>query len=223
MAFIYKYEDKNNNEVVYVGISRNWETLVKRFAQHRRLDDWARFDEYKIYYSETKTETDAQALEGHYIALYSPKYNTAKSKWGCLSFAPPAIPWTEYNPHKAENLQTIYKQERELYWARLWDMYSAIEELQRKWESLKALYYDLEKKEGKLRRKAVREFLGSGYSCTPEVKELLKAKDKDRLYELYGEEEVAYKFANSEELWEAIEDLAAYGALYDQWVGYYTN
>lgn len=97
MPYIYKYVNKDTNEVEYVGIIKADSNFPNRFTQHKS-DGWYKPDKYKIYYKQLESQTDAEALEGHFIALYgSDKYhNKAKSKWGECSFAPD-IEWDEFD------------------------------------------------------------------------------------------------------------------------------
>ena len=97
MPYIYKYVNKDTDDVEYVGIIKSDSNFPNRFIQHKS-DGWYQPDKYKIYFKQLKSQTDAEALEGHFIALYgSYKYhNKAKAKWGECSFAPD-IEWYEFD------------------------------------------------------------------------------------------------------------------------------
>lgn len=97
MPYIYKYVNKETEQVEYVGIIKSDSNFPGRFYQHS-TDPWYVPNKYQIYYAEVETQTDAEALEGHFIATYRSDrfYNIAKGKWGICSFAP-LVKWTEFN------------------------------------------------------------------------------------------------------------------------------
>lgn len=97
MPYIYKYVNKDTDDVEYVGIITSENNFPNRFIQHKS-DGWYEPNKYKIYYKQLKTKTDAEALEGHFIAFYQSYkfHNKAKSKWGECSFAPD-IEWNEFD------------------------------------------------------------------------------------------------------------------------------
>ena len=94
MAYVYKYTDKNDGVVKYVGIIRKESNFPKRFQQHKS-DSWANDGDWEISYIEVSSTTDAEALEGHFITLYETDsyYNKSKSTWGVCSFAPENLTW----------------------------------------------------------------------------------------------------------------------------------
>ena len=69
MPFVYKYVNPTTKQAEYVGIVKSDDGLKKRIAQHQR-DDWYKNSFYSIYYTHVETQTDAEALEAHFIALY---------------------------------------------------------------------------------------------------------------------------------------------------------
>lgn len=78
MIGIYKYVDKETNEVVYVGKAIN---IRKRLYEHVYLGDaseWFGETGYEVYTIETKNRTDADILETAMISYYKPKYNKFK-------------------------------------------------------------------------------------------------------------------------------------------------
>ena len=97
MPYIYKYTDKNDGLVKYVGIIRNDTNFPRRFTQHWR-DEWFSKGDWQIEYCEFPSVSDVEALEGHFITIYGSAewYNKAKATWGRLSFLP-EIKWQEWN------------------------------------------------------------------------------------------------------------------------------
>ena len=98
MPYIYKYVNKETDDVEYVGIIKADSNFPRRFDQHKS-DSWYKPNKYTIYYSAVESQTDAEALEGHFISLYESYkfHNKAKDKWGICSFAP-EVSWEEYEP-----------------------------------------------------------------------------------------------------------------------------
>lgn len=90
MPFVYRYIDKADGVVKYVGIvCRNCDNaLHKRIKEHFNSDDWAKLFNWRVEYIEVKTKGDAHALEGHLISYYKTYewFNKAKSDYGLLSF-----------------------------------------------------------------------------------------------------------------------------------------
>lgn len=98
MAYIYRYVNKKNGITEYVGIITKESNFPRRFEQHKR-DPWYEFGKYDIYYAVVESQTDAEALEGHFIAEYESYdyHNKAKINWGKCSFAP-NVKWEKYDP-----------------------------------------------------------------------------------------------------------------------------
>lgn len=101
MAYIYRYTDRSDNIIKYVGIV--WSesrTLSQRIAEHSaerkfKGHDW--IIEYK--YVPSMTRTDAEYMEAHYIALYhTDRYlNSSKQAWGVSRFIPTdEVGWERY-------------------------------------------------------------------------------------------------------------------------------
>lgn len=92
MAFVYKYIDKSDGIVKYVGIvygpSRS---LSQRIAEHEK-DGWYQGIEWEIRYltEDITSRTDAEYFEAHYISLYgTDKYfNKSKAGWGISKYLP---------------------------------------------------------------------------------------------------------------------------------------
>lgn len=99
MPWIYKYVDKKDNLVKYVGLVYNdsIKQLYRRIYEHKydftSNDKWKQYanDEFDIYVLEpsiVKTKGDAEIIEAHLIDYYkSYNYlNRAKGDWGRCSF-----------------------------------------------------------------------------------------------------------------------------------------
>lgn len=90
--FVYKYTDKSDGIVKYVGIvygpSRS---LSQRIEEHKK-DDWYQGTEWEIRYltEDITSRTDAEYFEAHYISLYgTDKYfNKSKAGWGVSKYLP---------------------------------------------------------------------------------------------------------------------------------------
>lgn len=95
MAVVYRYKDLADDKIKYVGIvygkSR---TLEQRIREHSR-DDKFKNHIWLIEYFNVKSRTDAEALEGHLIALYETyEYlNVSKRKWGLSEYLPSEFDW----------------------------------------------------------------------------------------------------------------------------------
>lgn len=102
MAFVYKYTDKSDGLVKYVGIvcREGKNALNKRIKEHSNVDDWATSHNWDLHYIEVKTKNDAHALEGHFIAYYKSYewFNKAKADYGLLSFVDSnKFEWKRFN------------------------------------------------------------------------------------------------------------------------------
>ena len=82
MSFLYKYTDKNDNIVKYIGIVYN-RSLSKRIKEHE-YDNWFDKGDWKIEYITLQSRTDAEFLEAHFISFYQTYlwYNVCKKSWG---------------------------------------------------------------------------------------------------------------------------------------------
>ena len=101
MGYVYRYRDKKDGIIKYVGIVwSNNRTLFQRIKEHER-DDWYKKSEWYIeYISENiTTRTDAEYFEAHYISLYKTDqyYNIKKSGWGVSNYLPERNDWTRIN------------------------------------------------------------------------------------------------------------------------------
>lgn len=89
MPYVYKYTDKTDNKVKYVGLIKADSNFPKRFYQHHK-DWWHDEGDWSISYTEVSTQTDAEALEAHLIEYYKTTqfYNRAKAGWGLSEYLP---------------------------------------------------------------------------------------------------------------------------------------
>ena len=92
MAYVYRYTDKSDGIIKYVGIV--WSksrTLSQRIAEHSAERKF-KGHEWLIEYKDVPemTRTDAEYMEAHYIALYhTDKYlNSSKGGWGISRLIP---------------------------------------------------------------------------------------------------------------------------------------
>lgn len=118
MPYVYRYISSNDETDKYIGIIKRDNNFPGRFIQHK-TDDWYGDDVWIIKYTYVPTITDAEALEGHFIAKYQTwkYYNKSKASWGECSFAPTEYLWEIYNPKevKKEDLyETIKRLEARL-------------------------------------------------------------------------------------------------------------
>lgn len=118
MGYVYKYIDKKDGIVKYVGIVYcEGRSLAQRIKEHT-MDSWYETSEWNIYYLESgiNTRTDAEYLEAHYIALYNTgKYfNKAKSGWGISNFVPDReTEWRLYiDPNDRDDSNKVPEEER---------------------------------------------------------------------------------------------------------------
>lgn len=114
MPYVYKYTDKTDGIVKYVGIvcRQGDNALLKRLKEHSATDNWAISHNWKVEYLEVKTKGDAHALEGHFIAFYKSYewFNKAKSDYGLLSFVDGnTFEWKEFE-QDSEILNQYYSE-----------------------------------------------------------------------------------------------------------------
>lgn len=97
MPYVYKYTDKTDKKVKYIGIIKKDSNFPNRFQQHKK-DWWYSEGDWLISYIEVSTQTDAEALEAHLIEYYKTTkfYNRAKAGWGLSVYLPNAedLNWT---------------------------------------------------------------------------------------------------------------------------------
>ena len=89
MPYVYKYTDKTDNKVKYVGLIKADSNFPYRFRQHYK-DWWHSEGDWSISYTEVSSRTDAEALEAHLIEYYKTTqfYNRAKTGWGLSKYLP---------------------------------------------------------------------------------------------------------------------------------------
>ena len=103
MGFVYRYIDKEDNIIKYVGIVYGkCRTLKNRIEEHKTQDWWAKGKSFKIEYITEKieTRTDAEYFESHFISLYNTDkwFNKSKAGWGVSLFLPNREnDWVEYH------------------------------------------------------------------------------------------------------------------------------
>lgn len=89
MGCIYRYTDKTDGIIKYVGIvwSDN-RSLAQRVKEHKK-EPWYKNGDWEIEYSSKhiNSRLDAELLEAYYISLYGTKdwYNISKADWGTCS------------------------------------------------------------------------------------------------------------------------------------------
>lgn len=126
MPYVYRYTDKKDIKVKYIGIIKKESNFPNRFKQHL-VDSWYDKGLWRIDYVKVATITDAEALEGHFIWFYRTDkyYNTAKTSWGKCSFAPNPneLDWIKYEDrsifpqkkkHKKQRMKRKYEFTRRL-------------------------------------------------------------------------------------------------------------
>ncbi len=99
MPYIYRYIDKKDMIVKYIGIvHNNNRTLEQRIKEHAK-DKWYIGKDWMIEYVKLATRSEAEAFESHYISKYGTDkyYNKAKANWGINGFlAEDMIVWERY-------------------------------------------------------------------------------------------------------------------------------
>lgn len=93
-AYVYQYLDNLGN-VIYVGSTFDYE---KRDYEHKVSDKWY-WQVSSFLIAETKSRTDALAIESHYISVLKPKHNKLQKEYGELSELP-HIKWLTPEQYK---------------------------------------------------------------------------------------------------------------------------
>ena len=98
---VYRYIDKTDGIIKYVGISREG-ALKHRIAVHKGKDHWSNKGAWRIEYFLCEYQSEAEAFEAHLIALYDTGkyYNKNKTKWGINQYLP-----------SIENRWTLWKED----------------------------------------------------------------------------------------------------------------
>lgn len=155
MGYVYKYIDKSDNIVKYVGIV--WKGSLEQRINSHRYDYWFRGKNWEIKYIITPNEsrTDTEYMEAHFISYYESYkyYNEAKNNWGVSKFIPEYkeedwilydSPDIEINPSK-----TIFDLENELieYKEKYYKLSKEYNVLKEEYELLKNNFeYEVEKR-----------------------------------------------------------------------------
>lgn len=211
MPYIYKYEDPDTEQVVYVGISRDYDTLLRRFAAHKNNDPWGVLKLWNIYTAEVKTQSDAEVLEGHFIALYETYrfYNKAKAGWGVCSFVPEIV-WRKWTPLEGKNYQEVLRTQREQLRANIYDMRRTIDSLITRQSFLLAECDRINDAEKSAEREAVRGWLRHSFAFNWREWEERRGATPEKILEYYETDTGEWKtwgFDSAEELQDAIADL----------------
>lgn len=166
MPYIYKYIDKHDDVVKYVGLIRSDSNFPKRFVQHER-DDWFKQSEWTIEYAQVESICDAEALEGHFIAHYHTyeHFNKAKATWGELSFAP-KVEWKRLENMWISNEWSVVNQwalDKQIAWAQkqLSAAESQIVCIQNRLDGLYNMVYRVEEKARKDKFEDIRNWIRS--------------------------------------------------------------
>lgn len=92
MGYVYRYIDKKDNIIKYVGIVWGETRTLERRLQEHTKDNWFSSSEWRIEYicEDIDTRSEAESFESHYISLYKTDqyYNIAKSGWGINKYLP---------------------------------------------------------------------------------------------------------------------------------------
>lgn len=101
VGYVYKYIDKTDDIVKYVGLVNPGNSLTQRILQHEH-EDWYH-ENFEVFYIEAKSKTDVEYLESAFIAHYKSYefYNKAKHNWGISSLIDlDSIKWNDYSGFK---------------------------------------------------------------------------------------------------------------------------
>jgi len=117
MAYVYRYTDRADNIVKYIGIV--WgenRTLKDRIREHDK-EEWCNLRIWKIDYLKIDdlSRTDAEYIEAHLISVYKTYeyFNKAKGNWGkSIYINHDAFEWIEYN--RKSSYETIRELRTEL-------------------------------------------------------------------------------------------------------------
>lgn len=122
MGFVYRYRDKNDGIIKYVGIvwsTNNIRGLYKRIKEHSYRDCWTNLHQWEIEYIEEgiKTRTDAEYFESHYISLFHTDewYNKSKVRWGVSNYLPHRTDWKILDVSKINTKISIQSHDKELF------------------------------------------------------------------------------------------------------------
>ena len=116
MNYVYRYTDKEDGIIKYVGIvCRDSENaLMNRIKEHANNDKWCVGKTWKIEYIIVPTKNDAHSLESHFIELYGTKrwFNRAKTKLGILTYYKEKPEWRLFEDNYFVKQKQIVENER---------------------------------------------------------------------------------------------------------------
>lgn len=170
MPYIYKYIDKRDGVVKYVGLIRSDNNFPRRFLQHKS-DPWYAEGEWAVEYAEVGSICDAEALEGHFIAYYHTYdyFNKAKASWGELSFAP-MVKWRRFEEvsdayFNEWSVVNHWGLEPRINWAvnQIWDIHSQVRHLQDRCDGLHRMLENAQDEATKLKLNDVRDWIRSRF------------------------------------------------------------
>jgi len=120
MGYIYRYVDKIEDTIKYVGIVHANRSLKKRIAEHMKNDEWSNDSVWKVEYQEfpNMSRTDLEYLESHLISYYRTYlwYNTSKSNWGTSAIAKvDEDKWIEFDYNNLKYEEILTDKTKELY------------------------------------------------------------------------------------------------------------
>ena len=98
MGYVYRYTDRKDNIVKYIGIVYADRSLYKRIMEHEREMKFNGYD-WKIDYIEVDLpRTDIEWMESHFISLYKTYlYLNGVKNWGISKFLSSIhFEWKEY-------------------------------------------------------------------------------------------------------------------------------
>lgn len=121
IGYVYKYVDRNDGDIKYVGLVNVGKSLTQRIKQHEH-ENWYH-DNFDIYYSELNSKTDCEFVEAHLIEYYHTYeyYNKAKSHWGESKYIDATkLKWKKYlSDDILQAKQDAIKQSHELdHWTK---------------------------------------------------------------------------------------------------------
>ena len=120
MAYVYRYVDKNDGIIKYVGIVfGKTRTLKQRIKEHEK-DVWYQSGDWKIEYitEQIDSRSEAEAFESHYISLFGTDrfFNKAKVGWGINKYLPDRTSdFVEYVDDKENDLSESDLQNFEIH------------------------------------------------------------------------------------------------------------
>ena len=211
MPYVYKYVNRESNDVEYVGISKTQEGFYKRIADHKR-DKWYTENKYDVYYFEVDSQTDAESLEGHFIALYRSYefHNKAKARWGKCSFAP-SVEWIKYEgEYNISSRRALDKRVKELQ-GEVFSLDCDLLQINKSIKETIDAISDLEVEVGKARRETIRQWFRDSLGISYTYGEKTYKADKSFLFGMFNEwlEENSppWDFDDENDFWDAMCDV----------------